>query len=121
MELEEFKEFHIKLRESPQLYQDLRYDTYVDLIHEDKEFYNWVLQHDLEEKGFDYEDYCCLVLANHVSNSLDEDENIKNNDHDVIINKWKNGTFGIPIHDGGSSVVKINFCPWCGENIKKNE
>lgn len=25
--------------------------------------------------------------------------------------------FGIPIHDGGSSSVTINFCPWCGKDL----
>ena len=27
------------------------------------------------------------------------------------------GRHGIPIHDGGSSVIVINFCPWCGVRL----
>jgi len=121
MTLEEFKEFHIALEKSPLLYQDSRYEAYIDLIYSSQELCNWVLQYDMEEKGFEYKEYCCLVMAKHVSDSLDENQEIQHDNHDVIMNKWKDGTFGIPIHDGGSSVVEINFCPWCGENIKKNE
>jgi hypothetical protein len=25
--------------------------------------------------------------------------------------------YGIPIHDGGSSFIRINYCPWCGTRL----
>jgi hypothetical protein len=31
--------------------------------------------------------------------------------------KTKDGNFGIPVRDGGSSYIKIDFCPWCGTKI----
>jgi nitrite reductase/ring-hydroxylating ferredoxin subunit len=27
------------------------------------------------------------------------------------------GTYGLYVHDGGSSYVGINYCPWCGERL----
>lgn len=36
---------------------------------------------------------------------------------DVIITE-KNKVFGIIIHDGGPSFIKIKHCPWCGQNLK---
>lgn len=36
---------------------------------------------------------------------------------DVIIRRWPDGRVGIPIDDGGSSVVLIQFCPWCGRRV----
>jgi hypothetical protein len=27
------------------------------------------------------------------------------------------GTYGLYVHDGGSSYVGINFCPWCGARL----
>jgi hypothetical protein len=35
----------------------------------------------------------------------------------VITHDTKGKTFGLPIHDGGSSYIKINHCPWCGEQL----
>ncbi|WP_216599869.1 hypothetical protein [Sphingomonas sp. AP4-R1] len=28
-----------------------------------------------------------------------------------------NGGYGLMIHDGGSSVIDIAFCPWCGAGL----
>ena len=30
-------------------------------------------------------------------------------------------TYGLIVHDGGSSFVAIAHCPWCGANLKKKE
>ena len=39
------------------------------------------------------------------------------NDVDQIIDRFNSKEFGIPIHDGGSSHIKISFCPWCGTEL----
>nr|WP_067736167.1 hypothetical protein [Novosphingobium naphthalenivorans] len=36
---------------------------------------------------------------------------------DCLIDQDSNGCYGIMIHDGGSSMVRINFCPWCGAKL----
>jgi hypothetical protein len=34
---------------------------------------------------------------------------------DALIGRvGKNKTLGLLIHDGGSSFIPINYCPWCG-------
>jgi len=35
---------------------------------------------------------------------------------DALVCKTKNG-FGLIIHDGGSSFVSIEYCPWCGKSL----
>lgn len=27
------------------------------------------------------------------------------------------GGYGLMVHDGGSSVIEIGFCPWCGTQL----
>jgi hypothetical protein len=39
---------------------------------------------------------------------------------DNIIYKSKRNEYGIIIHGGGSSFIKINYCPWCGRKLNKN-
>ncbi|WP_276499830.1 DUF6980 family protein [Pontibacter litorisediminis] len=120
MELDRFKELHARFfgKELPEeVTATEEYEAYVDAIHEDEACYNWATAEKLETKGFDYEGYCCLMMADKVYQSLDEDGEIRYGDPDVIINKWDDGLYGIPIHDGGASMVVINYCPWCGGKL----
>jgi hypothetical protein len=36
---------------------------------------------------------------------------------DNIIVRASDGSYGLPIHDGGSSYIEIRFCPWCGSRL----
>jgi hypothetical protein len=40
---------------------------------------------------------------------------------DRLVSGPNAGRFGIPIHDGGSSLIVINYCPWCGTKLKPKE
>ena len=33
---------------------------------------------------------------------------------DVIVQRQDDGSFIIPVHDGGESGIGIKYCPWCG-------
>src|ERR1035438_7867913 len=37
-------------------------------------------------------------------------------DHLMI---FKSGEYGLIVHDGSHSYVKINYCPWCGSKLPK--
>ncbi len=37
---------------------------------------------------------------------------------DALINRVRGG-YGLIVHDGGSSVIEIAFCPWCGSRLPK--
>ena len=120
MELEKFKELHARFfgKELPEeVTASEEYEAYVEAIHEDEACYNWATAEKLKAKVFDYESYCCLMLADKVYQSLDEDGEIKYDDPEVIINKWDEGLFGIPVHDGSTTMVVINYCPWCGTRL----
>jgi hypothetical protein len=30
-------------------------------------------------------------------------------------------TYGLIVHDGGSSVIRIQFCPWCGSRLPEGQ
>lgn len=36
---------------------------------------------------------------------------------DSLVGKLQNGTYGLRIHDGGSSVRTIQYCPWCAAKL----
>jgi len=33
----------------------------------------------------------------------------------------KFGEYGIPVFDGGTSYITLDFCPWCGTKLPKNK
>lgn len=63
--------------------------------------------------------FCCNIMEQHILLSFGKNGEIKYDEVDVVMNKWPNGTYGIPIHDGGTSLIVINFCPWCGMQLNK--
>ena len=95
------------------------YEQYINALHSNQDFYEWTLIEKFKDNDFDYGNFCCLEMAEKIFDSLDENGQIKHDDMDVVVNKWEDGTFGLPIHDGGTSMIEIKFCPWCGENLKK--
>jgi hypothetical protein len=54
----------------------------------------------------DKHNYCCEMMACYIQ---DEDGIV------VYIPKFRE--YSIPVHDGGSSRITINFCPWCGKRL----
>lgn len=36
---------------------------------------------------------------------------------DALVQRARDGTYGLIVHDGGSSFVKIYVCPWCGTEL----
>ncbi|SIT94923.1 DUF6980 family protein [Pontibacter indicus] len=120
MELEKFKELHARFfgKELPEeVLQSEEYEAYEEAIHEDEACYNWAITDKFSSKGFDYQSYCCLMMADKVYESLDADGEIRYNDPEVVINKWDENLYGIPLHNGSASMVVINYCPWCGTKI----
>ena len=120
MTFEDFKILHKKFTSDSNgsvKWNDADYNKYIDEIHDNTEFYEWTLKEKFLKNNFKTESICCLQMADKIFDSLDEKGQIKYGEVDVVINKWKNGTYGIPIHDGGTSIIEIHFCPWCGQNL----
>jgi hypothetical protein len=36
---------------------------------------------------------------------------------DCLVSYSTGGEYGLIIHDGGSSTIRIAFCPWCGAKL----
>ena len=123
MELERFKSLHQKynkeeLHQSDTITQE--YDEYMMALHNDKACLDWYLTSILIERKFDYTKHCCLQMSFQIStpNLMPDEED----DHDIIM-KYHDvyDEYGIPIYDGGSSVIQINYCPWCGSKLPESK
>ena len=64
------------------------------------------------------QDLCCTDLAEH----LEFDCHLHRDPldcADAVVFRDDSGRIGLPIHDGGSSYIAIQHCPWCGSRLLK--
>ena len=62
--------------------------------------------------------FCCNMMAIHIRNSCDLHDSKFDCPDRIIDTDEKGKTFKILIHDGGTSGIEINYCPWCGTRLK---
>jgi hypothetical protein len=63
--------------------------------------------------------YCCEDIEYHATLNCDIHENPFDCPDQLIYCDEKEKNFGLIIHDGGSSFIAIQFCPWCGSNLEQ--
>ena len=64
--------------------------------------------------------FCCEMMTYHLNEFFKTPVNEDN--FDVVMKFFsKSGVYGIPIYDGGTSVIAINYCPWCGIKLPETE
>jgi hypothetical protein len=63
-------------------------------------------------------DYCCQMMASNVESECDQHPD-RFDCPDALVHytaKWD--SFGLIVHDGGRSVIRMQFCPWCGAKLR---
>lgn len=59
--------------------------------------------------------FCCSILEHHARYECAEHGH---SCPDQVVRRLDGtGVYVLPVRDGGSSYVEINFCPWCGSNF----
>ena len=66
-------------------------------------------------------EFCCESMKYHVESKCDIHKSPFDCPDKIINYSTKQNIYGIIIHDGGSSFIEINFCPWCGKKINFEE
>lgn len=60
---------------------------------------------------------CCEKMQSQLDLECETHADLSDCPDSVISVPFGDGSFGIRIHDGGSSSIEIKFCPWCGVNL----
>ena len=56
--------------------------------------------------------HCCKMMATNVEHKCEQHPSPFDCPDNLIIQNEKD--YGIIVHDGGGSYVRIEYCPWCG-------
>jgi hypothetical protein len=61
--------------------------------------------------------HCCEMMRSNVENQCAEHQDRLDCPDCLIDYRPKTDEYGLIVHDGGSSVIAILFCPWCGADL----
>jgi len=61
--------------------------------------------------------HCCEMMRANVENGCDEHSDRFDCPDCLLHYSGDQESYGLIIHDGGSSVVTISYCPWCATKL----
>ena len=79
----------------------------------------WNLLQQLRRRGVDLTNYPCIHVAYQSTHTCDIHSDAWECP-DMVLVRTARG-FGIPVRDGGTAVVRIEYCPWCGIKLPEQE
>ena len=120
MDLKKFKKLYkiySKLPLSGEVPYTSEYEEYIEAMLNEKDCREWELKIRIKEAGINYKKYCCVDMAYYLIEDKVSKNKVEINYDSIITHNLKGNEYGIPIHDGGSSYIQINYCPWCGNKL----
>jgi hypothetical protein len=119
LDLKEFKRLYKKFSSKSldkNVWDTKEYSDYIDSMTEDEIIGNWYLKQQIKNSKVKVGRHCCTKMTYY----LTFDKKTKEINPDAIVRfHKKTKDYGIPVHDGGSSFIEIDFCPWCGTKLTK--
>jgi hypothetical protein len=65
--------------------------------------------------------HCCESMNYHVNYKCDIHDNPFDCPDNLLYFNSDEDSYGLILHDGGSAILEIAFCPWCGSGLSEKE
>jgi hypothetical protein len=65
----------------------------------------------------DPRDPCCAMMHTQLTHTCVDHPDPDSCPDKVVTTSTDGAWYGVRIHDGGSAVLTIAFCPWCGSRL----
>jgi hypothetical protein len=69
----------------------------------------------------DETNHCCEQMTDTVNYRCSEHPDAFDCADNLVAYSPEFDEYGLIIHDGGSSSIRINFCPWCGTKLAESK
>ena len=66
-------------------------------------------------------EHCCETMTSNIDQRCDHHSDPFECPDNLIYFSAEGKKYGLIIHDGGSSIIEIQFCPWCGAKLESVE
>ncbi|WP_223212070.1 DUF6980 family protein [Thiolapillus brandeum] len=93
------------------------YEEWRDHLHNCDTCSDWEIEQVVINRGHNPTEFPCIHIAYYITKTCKKHPDPWNCP-DILLVKTSDG-YGIPIRDGGSSMVQIDYCPWCGTKLQK--
>lgn len=67
--------------------------------------------------GKESKKFCCLMMDSNLNSTCEMHPSRKDCPDALISFHPSSNDYRLMIHDGGSSGISINYCPWCGSAL----
>ena len=119
MKCEEYRSLRSRYANFPlprEVHETDDYSEWVAHFHDCDACGDWELARRVEDRGHDPTTFPCVHIAYHSTESCADHPDPWDCPH-VILVRLEDGGYGIPIRDGGTGYIEIQFCPWCGRSV----
>lgn len=65
--------------------------------------------------------HCCQEMESSIALNCDQHQDVYQCPEMLVSYIPKFDEYGLIIHDGGSSSLEINYCPWCGSKLPESK
>jgi hypothetical protein len=65
--------------------------------------------------------FCCDTMTERINHKCQQHDDPFECPDNLVYYSPKFDEYGLIVHDGGSSYIKIEFCPWCGTNVPESK
>ena len=96
---------------------ETEYQTWVEHLDQCSQCSNWHQEMQVIARGHNVKDFACVHLAYHVTQPCPQHEDPWDCPDVVVMYFPRFDDYGIPIRNGGSAVMPIQHCPWCGVQL----
>jgi hypothetical protein len=117
MSCEDFRQSYREMVSGSAGIEDSRRSDWSHHLHECQRCGDWYEAQQVRDRGADPAGFPCVHVANRVTYKCSEHEDPWECPDYILVYNEKFDEYGIPVRDGGSSKIDIDFCPWCGVKL----
>ncbi|MER5781782.1 hypothetical protein ABT104_08665 [Streptomyces mobaraensis] len=67
------------------------------------------------------DDHCCETMTRRLDWHCETHADVYDCPDALVVFSAKFREYGLVVHDGGTSSIGIDFCPWCGRRLPESE
>lgn len=97
-----------------ELWQSDAYEDYTEHLHVCSACSDWYMEQHVVQRGYAVNQFPCVHIPYYGTCDCKQHKNAFDCPDVLVRYNQQKQTCGLPVRDGGSSIVAITCCPWCG-------